>query len=496
MPESTPPLKIEIALTFDDGPDSIPASTDPSANKRYSPAAKPYNTTERILQTLKKNDIVAAFFVQTAVPWRMGSKDGQRVVRQAFTSNPPMQRHIIGIQNGNARDKLNHPQAAQEGTLEKDLASAKDALAHVLGSDYQPKYVRGPFGLIDKACGKIYDKIGLQYVFCDVDSMDAQPGYSYHLIQAALDRQLHKIADHLRVSKTERVKQITVRFNDTSVFTATQLEGFLTTLKQAGQPRKTGQEPVQVTFCQTTTKLDAILQAKKHKPKSRGPRYIERPYGDNEYDTPEVWMLIANEMWVPYLYLDSRGLPTIGVGHLIKNKGAYIHLPLKTKPSQEPKPEEKAAEFDRVVAYKQQAGFKPKMHTHRYYAPKGTKFHMEDECVKELLVGDKEHIGDKEKHKSDIYKWLNETPSAGKELYQAFPTPVQLALLDMVYNLGLPGLKKYKQLRKSVLHRPHGQWTQAAGQCYRHGPSEDRNRFSKELFQAAAALELSSTPPP
>lgn len=75
---------------------------------------------------------------------------------------------------------------------------------------------------------------------------------------------------------------------------------------------------------------------------------------------------------------------------------------------------------------------------------------------------------------------------------RSFPVLVRLALLDMIYNLGLHGMTKYIHFRESLLHR---QWKQAAGQCHRQGPSEDRNLFTKELSDAAEVLDPSPSSP-
>jgi GH24 family phage-related lysozyme (muramidase) len=84
---------------------------------------------------------------------------------------------------------------------------------------------------------------------------------------------------------------------------------------------------------------------------------------------------------------------------------------------------------------------------------------MDDGRVEDLLLKDKEN------QKEDLYKWINEKkPADGKALYLTFPLPVRLAMLDMVYNLGLKRFKQFKKPHESVHKR---RWAEAAGQCHR-----------------------------
>lgn len=49
-----------------------------------------------------------------------------------------------------------------------------------------------------------------------------------------------------------------------------------------------------------------------------------------------------------------------------------------------------------------------------------------------------------------------------------FPLPAQIALLDMLYNLGPVGLAKFGRLRNAIIKRD---WDEAALQSNRIGPS-------------------------
>jgi GH24 family phage-related lysozyme (muramidase) len=67
--------------------------------------------------------------------------------------------------------------------------------------------------------------------------------------------------------------------------------------------------------------------------------------------------------------------------------------------------------------------------------------------------------------------------------YRTYPAPVKRALLDMIYNLGLAGILKFKQLKKSV---EAAKWRNAAKQCHREGPSDERNDWTRDMFLEAA----------
>ena len=64
--------------------------------------------------------------------------------------------------------------------------------------------------------------------------------------------------------------------------------------------------------------------------------------------------------------------------------------------------------------------------------------------------------------------------------YDSFPLPAQVALLDMIYNLGAGGLGKFQQM-KSVIEA--GQWEEAAGQCRRAGIQQARNDWAAGQFR-------------
>ncbi len=65
-----------------------------------------------------------------------------------------------------------------------------------------------------------------------------------------------------------------------------------------------------------------------------------------------------------------------------------------------------------------------------------------------------------------------------------FPLSAQIALWDMIYNLGPSNLRtEFPRMRQAILD---GDWEEAARQSHRIGPSEERNRHVFDLFMDAA----------
>jgi hypothetical protein len=68
--------------------------------------------------------------------------------------------------------------------------------------------------------------------------------------------------------------------------------------------------------------------------------------------------------------------------------------------------------------------------------------------------------------------------------YDHFPAPGELALMDMIFNLGTSGLvKKFPALVEAAKKRD---WSTAAKECHRLGIPERRNTRTAELFGEAA----------
>lgn len=68
-------------------------------------------------------------------------------------------------------------------------------------------------------------------------------------------------------------------------------------------------------------------------------------------------------------------------------------------------------------------------------------------------------------------------------LWDSYPEPVQEALFDMGFNLGIAGLQKFVKLRAAI---DAGDWATAAVESRRQGISDARNQAVAALFRQAA----------
>jgi hypothetical protein len=68
-----------------------------------------------------------------------------------------------------------------------------------------------------------------------------------------------------------------------------------------------------------------------------------------------------------------------------------------------------------------------------------------------------------------------------------YPLSAQIALWDMIYNLGPPKLRsEFPRMRQAILD---GDWEAAARESERGGISDERNQFVHDLFIDAAEAE-------
>jgi GH24 family phage-related lysozyme (muramidase) len=185
-------------------------------------------------------------------------------------------------------------------------------------------------------------------------------------------------------------------------------------------------------------------------------------------DIESSWdeVLTDFENWegkISHMYLDTKGLVTVGIGKMLPNIAAAQELDfVRRADAVAATAEEIAADFSAVSA--QAAG--KIAGTYRKY----TSLDLPDEAIGDLLKTVVEGF------ENDL-----EQSFAG---YDSYPLPAKRALLDMIYNLGLDGLLKFKKMKASV---EAGDWTTAAAQCHRNGPSDERNNWTRDLFLDAAS---------
>lgn len=167
------------------------------------------------------------------------------------------------------------------------------------------------------------------------------------------------------------------------------------------------------------------------------------------------------ETAVPWMYLDTRGLVTAGIGQMLPDAAsaqalAFLHADGTPAP-----PDAIRADFDRVRA------LAPAQPCHAYRSP--TSPTLAEPTMTAMLT--------------TIVTANDAVLRARLPDYDGFPTPAKLALLDMLYNLGENRLfGKYPMLLAAV-HNQH--WLIASRQCHRNGPNTARNDWTRNQFLAA-----------
>ena len=165
------------------------------------------------------------------------------------------------------------------------------------------------------------------------------------------------------------------------------------------------------------------------------------------------------EGYTDYMYLDSRGNVTIGVGILLVNAAAAKSAGItfknrKTKKTATPAEIEK--DYNAVKA-----------------APKGMVQSKYQKFTELFAASGLD---------SRLQKELNQAKADAKSYFPDFnnlPDGCQWALVDMAFNLGGAGLKKYGKLKtaleKAVQSKAKEDWEAAAKESSRNGIQSSRN---------------------
>jgi GH24 family phage-related lysozyme (muramidase) len=165
---------------------------------------------------------------------------------------------------------------------------------------------------------------------------------------------------------------------------------------------------------------------------------------------------------VPWMYLDTRGLVTVGVGEMLPNAAQAETLAFVDSDGQPSTPEAIAADYGRVMS------LIPSKVAAFYRSP--TSPILPHGAIDTLLMN----------HLAFFDTQLNTRFPA----YPSFPDAAKLGLLDMIYNLGVTGL--FRNFPKFMQCVQNQDWVGAAAQCHRNGPSLTRNEWTRQQFLAAA----------
>jgi GH24 family phage-related lysozyme (muramidase) len=165
---------------------------------------------------------------------------------------------------------------------------------------------------------------------------------------------------------------------------------------------------------------------------------------------------------VQWMYLDGANPPnvTVGEGHLIPDAAHAQKLGFLAG-NRLATATEVAAEFGRVAAL-------PRGRTPQYYKAY-TTLRLPAEHIDAILAGD---IADREA-----------AIRAQLPAFDSWPEPVQEAVFDIAFNVGVGGLLRFRRMLAAIAEHD---WQAAAVQSHRNGISEDRNKEIAALFSAVA----------
>ncbi|MDI2595377.1 hypothetical protein POF45_28715 [Pseudomonas sp. 681] len=169
-----------------------------------------------------------------------------------------------------------------------------------------------------------------------------------------------------------------------------------------------------------------------------------------------------------FMYVDSEGNVTTGVGFLLRNEDAAAEYPFVDLDDNPATEEQKRAEW-RLIASKYDKNIK---HTADWYED-FTELYLQgdfiDTKLKALVVGD--------------FAGLSRNfPGFG-----GFPSAARVAIHDMYYNLGASKLQqKFPSLMAAIARRD---WSAAAVESHRTKIGEDRNDYVRDLFLIAASIQ-------
>ena len=175
---------------------------------------------------------------------------------------------------------------------------------------------------------------------------------------------------------------------------------------------------------------------------------------------------------VSHMYLDSKGLVTVGVGHLLKDLASAQKLNFKKSNNMPASKNEIKVDYDAVKK-------QPKDRAARSY-----KKHVE----LKLLDADMNTLTNKhiDSFEGELKRIFSD--------FSTYPTEVKFALFDIIFNVGMTDLNNKWPSFKTAIKAKN--WAAAAKESNRKSPiSAERNKYVKDLLEKAAANTTSPTKP-
>jgi len=169
------------------------------------------------------------------------------------------------------------------------------------------------------------------------------------------------------------------------------------------------------------------------------------------------------EGFIDHIYRDSKGLATVAVGHMMPNVQAAQQLTFYTAKGTRATPAEIKVDYELVMKQpaNRLAGFYKRF----------TVLKMKSSDA-DLLTN---------KHIESFYKELKKIYAD----YDKFPSDAKLALMDLIFNVGMPNLKNSWPTMNAAIKAKD--WAKAAANSNRKAPiSATRNKYVKDLFIKAS----------
>lgn len=174
-------------------------------------------------------------------------------------------------------------------------------------------------------------------------------------------------------------------------------------------------------------------------------------------------LLAGFEGKIPYMYLDTTGNVTVGVGTMLANVAAAQALPfvLRSDATTQATPIQIAADFNAVHQ-------QPEGRNAQFYQ-QFTALTLPDDAIQAVLH-------------SELTTFLGRLTASFPD-FDSYPAPASAAILDMAYNLGLGGLLHgFPTFSHAVQNKD---WATAAAQCHRIGIGTERNNWTHDQLIAS-----------
>lgn len=181
-----------------------------------------------------------------------------------------------------------------------------------------------------------------------------------------------------------------------------------------------------------------------------------------------VRKLIEFEAPLNYMYLDTKGLVTVGIGHQIFSAEDAQQIPFLDGANKPVSKEEIKRQFDLL-----KGSFLPNYKATSYKSL--TSIHISEETMADLMDA---NLQDCDRQLRLLFPG-----------FDRYPSNVRLVLFDMAFNGGVGSLKGGYPKFVDAIKR--GNWRAAAGESHRKWPiRESRNQYVKDLLMKQELLDV------